>query len=218
MFDYRDVDPTHLPIASWPINARNISMQPWEAGSQLGYASLYWQGWNETKLTAEAQRKNMTRDALFNSLCYALIHDYLETLARVCTENGIPKDHVFTHIVPMASVDSSRISTSVPPIWTAVNSYSIPGFTMDNRGAAVYNLTELKRQITAADPSQNHFAVSESYLFNYKDEESMRDNLDEAFNNGGLMKSIYGALPFDDDDPEPIGAINAIRKWLNTQP
>ncbi len=218
IFDYRDIDPTHLPNASWPINARNISMQQWEAGTQLGYASLYWQGWNETKLTDEAQRRNMTRNDLFNTLCYAMVHDYLQTLARVCTENGIPKDHVFTHIVPMASVNPSWIRPTIPPIWTAVNSYSIPGFTMDNRGAAIYNLTELKRQITATDPSQNYFAVSESYLFNYKDEESMRDNLAEAFNNGALMKSVYGALPFADDDPQPIGAINAIRKWLNTTP
>jgi hypothetical protein len=216
IFDYRDIDPTHLPNASWPINARNVSMQQWEAGTQLGYASLYWQGWNETKLIDEAQRRNMTRDALFNTLCYAMVHDYLETLARVCIENGIPKDHVFTHIVPMASVNPSWIRPTIPPIWTAVNSYSIPGFTMDNRGAAIYNLTELKRQITAADPLQNNFAVSESYLFNYKDEESMRDNLAEAFNNGAQMKSVYGALPFADDAPQPIGAINAIRKWLNT--
>jgi hypothetical protein len=141
----------------------------------------------------------------------------LETLARVCVENGIPKDHVFTHIVPMASIDPSLIRPSTPPIWTAVNSYSIPGFTMDNRGAAIYNLTALKSQIIAADPLQNHFAVSESYFFNYKDEESMRDNLAEAFNNGGLMKSIYGALPFSNDDPQPIGAIKAVREWLTTK-
>jgi hypothetical protein len=89
---------------------------------------------------------------------------------------------------------------------------------MDNRGAAIYNLTELKRQISAVDPLQNHFAVSESYLFNYKDEESMRDNLAEAFNNGASMKSIYGTLPFSEDDPQPIGAIKAIRAWLNTKP
>ncbi|CAF4357956.1 unnamed protein product [Adineta steineri] len=116
----------------------------------------------------------------------------------------------------MASVDASRIDTTVPPIWTAVNSYSIPGFTMDNRGAAIYNLTELKYQITIVDPSQSHFAVSESYLFNYGDEESMRNNLNEAFNNGGLIKAIYGALPFSSEDPQPAGAIKAIQQWLNT--
>jgi hypothetical protein len=218
LFDYRGIDPAHLPNASWPINARNISMQQWEAGVQLGYASLYWQGWNEMKLVDEAQRRNITRDDLFHLLCYTNVHNYLEALARVCIDGGIPKDHVFTHIVAIASVNPASISPSIPPIWTAVNSYSIPGFTMDNRGAAIYNLTELKRQISAVDPLQNHFAVSESYLFNYKDEESMRDNLAEAFNNGASMKSIYGALPFSEDDPQPIGAIKAIRAWLNTKP
>jgi hypothetical protein len=85
---------------------------------------------------------------------------------------------------------------------------------MDNRGAAIYNLTELKHEITVVDPAQTHFAVSESYLFNYGDEESMRENLAEAFDNGGVMKTILGALPFASEDPQPAGAIKAIQQWL----
>ncbi len=215
IFNYRQIDPAHLPTAVWPFNARNITMKKWEAGAQLGYASLYWQGWTEEKLVTQAQIRNMTRDALFNLLCYEAIHDYLQILAKVCMNNNIPRENIFTHIVPMASINPSRIETTVPPIWAAVNSYSIPGFTMDNRGAAVYNLTELKHQIAIVDPSQSHFAVSESYLFNYGDEESMRDNLAEAFDNGGLIKAIYGALPFASEDPQPAGAIKAIQQWLN---
>ncbi len=216
IFNYRQIDPAHLPTAVWPVNARNITMKQWEAGAQLGYASLYWQGWTEEKLVAEAQLRNMTRNALFDLFCYQAIHDYLQILAKACLDNNIPRDHIFTHIVPMASVSPLRIDTTVPPIWTAVNSYSIPGFTMDNRGAAVYNLTELKHQITLVDPTQSHFSVSESYLFNYGDEQSMHDNLAEAFDNGALVKAIYGALPFASEDPQPIGAIKAIRQWLNT--
>ncbi|CAF0717875.1 unnamed protein product [Adineta steineri] len=216
ILNYRQIDPAHLPTAVWPVNSRNITMQQWEAGAQLGYASLYWQGWTEEKLIIEAQHRNITRDILFNLLCYEIIHNYLEVLAKVCHDNNISRERIFTHIVPMASVDTSRIDTTIPPIWTAVSSYSIPGFTMDNRGAAIYNLTELKYQITIVDPSQSHFAVSESYLFNYGDEESMRDNLNEAFNNGGLIKAIYGALPFSSEDPQPAGAIKAIQQWLNT--
>lgn len=216
ILNYRQIDPAHLPTAEWPVNARNITMKEWEAGAQLGYASLYWQGWTEAKLVTEAQIRNITRDALFNLLCYEAIHDYLQILAKACVDNNIPREHIFTHIVPMASVDPSRIQTTVPPIWTAVNPYATPGFTMDNRGAAIYNLTELKHEITIVDPSQLHFAVSESYLFNYGDEESMRNNLAEAFDNGGLIKSIYGALPFVSEDPQPAGAIKAIQQWLNS--
>ncbi|CAF2537199.1 unnamed protein product [Rotaria sp. Silwood2] len=215
ILNYRRIDPAHLPIAEWPLNARNITMLEWEAGAQLGYASLYWQGWTEEKLVAQAHVRNMTRDALFDLLCYEAIHNYLQSLAKVCVDNNISRESIFTHIVPMASVNSSRIETTVPPIWTAVNSYSIPGFTMDNRGAAVYNLTELKYQIAIIDPSQSHFVVSESYLINYDDEESMRNNLAEAFNNGCLIKAIYGALPFASEDPQPEGAIKAIRQWFN---
>lgn len=216
ILNYRQVDPAHLPTAVWPVNARNITMKEWEAGAQLGYASLYWQGWTEEKLVIEAKNRNITRDALFNFLCYQTIHDYLQILAKTCVDNNIAREHIFTHIVAIASADSSRMQTTVPPIWTAVNSYSIPGFTMDNRGAAIYNLTELKHEIILVDPSQTHFAVSESYLFNYGDEESMHNNLAEAFDNGGLIKSIYGALPFASEDPQPAGAIKAIQQWLNT--
>ena len=216
ILNYRYIDPAHLPTAEWPVKARNITMQIWEAGAQLGYASLYWQGWTEDKLVTEAHIRNMTRDALFNFLCYQAIYNYLQVLAEVCVNNNIPRNRIFTHIVPMASVDPSRMETTVPPSWTAVNSYSIPGFTMDNRGAAVYNLTEIKLQIAAVDPSQSHFAVSESYLFNYGDEKSMHDNLAEAFDNGCSMKAIFGALPFDSEDPQPVGAIKAIQQWLNT--
>jgi hypothetical protein len=31
-----------------------------------------------------------------------------------------------------------------------------------------------------------------------------------------LIKAIYGALPFASEDPQPAGAIKAIRQWLNT--
>jgi hypothetical protein len=139
ILNYRQIDPTHLPKAEWPLSARNITMQPWEAGAQLGYASLYWQGWTEEKLVTEAQHRNISSDVLFNLLCYEAIHNYLQILAKICFDNNIPRERIFTHTVPMASVDPSCIETTVPPIWTAVNSYSIPGFTMDNRGAAVYN-------------------------------------------------------------------------------
>jgi hypothetical protein len=44
----------------------------------------------------------------------------------------------------------------------------------------------------------------------------MRDNLAEAFNNGCLIKAIFGALPFASEDPQPAGAIKAIRQWLVT--
>ena len=216
LLNYRNIDPAHRPTAVWPVNARNITMKEWEAGAQLGYATLYWQGWNEEKLVTEARIRNITRDALFNFLCFQAIQNYLQILAKVCLDNHISRKLIFTHIVPMASVDPSRIETTVPPIWTAVNNYSIPGFTMDNRGAAVYNLTELKHQITIVDPSQLHFSVSESYLFNYGDEESMRLNLAEAFDNGALIKAIYGALPFSSQDPQPAGAIKAIQQWLKT--
>ena len=113
------------------------------------------------------------------------------------SRRGIPRDHVYTHTVAMASVDPARANTGTPPIWAAVNAYSIPGFTMDNDGAAVYDLAQVKRQIVVADPAQTHFAVAESYLFHYGDELAMRANLSEAFDNGATIKGFWRAAVFE---------------------
>ncbi len=216
--DNRGVDAKNPPEAVWPVEARGVRMQPWEVNGQTGYASLHWMGWSKRRISETALQSNKTPGAIFDSLCFKAVHDYMESLAKTLVRAGLSPQQIFTHIVAISTVHPEATSTFLQPSWVAVNQYSMPGFTMDNRGAAVYNLPVLKSQIAAAQPGQQHFATIESYLANYRDEASFRDNLRETFNNGGVIKVLFGPFgkgtPFE-LDPKPTGATRAILDWLS---
>ena len=169
------VDPKRLPAAVWPAEARNVTMQPWEAGAHLGYAALYWHGWDEARLRGGGEEaRGRPAGRVRRHVCWHVLHDYNAMLAKCFRDRGIPRDRIETHEVAVGTVKPGILSTITPPIWVAVNAYSTPGFTLDNQGGAVYDLAEIKRQIRASDPSQVSFAASESYLRSYHDERGLR--------------------------------------------
>jgi hypothetical protein len=141
----------------------------------------------------------------------------MEMLARTLVKAGLTPRQVFTHIVAISTVHPEATNNFFEPAWVAVNPYSVPGFTMDNRGAAVYNLAVLKSQIAAAQPGQQQFGAIESYLANYRDEASFKANLRETFDNGGVIKVLFGPFgkgtPYE-LDPQQNGATRAILDWL----
>jgi hypothetical protein len=215
--DNRGIDGNHLPEAVWPLKQRGARMQTWEVGGQTGFASLYWSGWTQERLYREAIRRGVALPVLRDSLFFGIVHDYMQSLAQSGVLAGLRPAQIFTHIVAISTAHPELTDTFRQPTWVAVNRYSTPGFTMDNRGAAVYNLTVLKSQILAADPSQHSFGAIESYLSNTRDEASCRDSLHETFDNGGAIKVLFGAFqkgtPFA-LDPNPEGATRAILDWL----
>ena len=211
------VDPNHLPPAVWPEQSRNVTMQLWEAGAHLGYAALYWRGWDQANLDAEAKRRGTDTQAVFNDVCWHVLHDYNAALAKSFRDQGLARDRIYTHQVAVGTVKPGIMSTITPPIWVAVNPYSTPGFTLDNKGGAVYDLAEIKRQIQAADPSQHYFAASESYLRDYHDEKAFSDILAEQFGSGCVIKWLYSAYPTGGTfglDPKPENETLAIIHWL----
>ena len=215
--DNRGVDAGRPPEAVWPVEARGVRMRPWEVGGSTGYASLHWRGWDAARLAAEARRRGSTPGATFDALRFGIVHDYMGALARTCVRAGLSRARIYTHIVAIASAHPEAIGGAVPPTWVAVNPDSVPGFTMDPRGAAVYDLPTLQAQIRAADPKQGGFAAIESYLANERDERSFADSLRETFDHGGAIKVLFG--PFGEGtpfalDPEPRGATLAILRWL----
>ena len=216
MFRYR-LNPKDLPMAALPTQEYGLPMQPWEANAQLGYASLHQEGWNQQKLDDEARRRGVTSQSLFDELIFHTLHDYTEALAKTLVDAGLPKEKIYTHIVPMSTVNPAGISTTCPPVWTAVNDWSVPGFTMDRRGAAVYDLTVLKRQIKEMDPKQNHFAAMESYLLDERDPEELKGDIEEIFGNGGVVKVIMGTFgkgtPYE-MRPAPDPDTLVIQNWL----
>jgi len=174
-------------------------MQPWEM-HETGYAALSYLGWNDSSLTLEAANRGISKSQLIRDLLHEVLHDYMEMFAKLGWESGIDKDKMFTHIVPMESVyyGDQYQTTNVPPIWTAVNDYSIPGFTMDPYGAATYNMSNLKSMISAADPTQQNLGSCESYVKNLQGYSLFKGFLNQMSGNGGTMINILG---WDGQDP-----------------
>lgn len=210
-------DSLELPKVEYPKHLAGLQMDEQLVGAQLGYASLHWGGWTEHKLQEAAAAAGMSRDEMFNELCYKVIHAYMESLSKECVDAGLSPDQVYTHIVALATVGAPN--TYYPPIWTAVNAYSTPGFTMDNQGAAKYDMTALLSDIAAAPGSRGtRFGSVEAYFGlgenNYvTDANVYKDELDMLFASGSQVNVIYGSFPFGRKPQNE--AFMAVRDWLN---
>ncbi|RLD12584.1 MAG: hypothetical protein DRI44_00140 [Chlamydiae bacterium] len=193
----------------------NMVMQKWET-AQSGYAALHYKGWNEKKLIAEAKKQNISKEKLFYDFCGQIVHDYLELLAKSAYEAGLPTDKIYTHIVAVQSVETNTVNTDFPPIWAAVNDYSIPGFTLCNESGATYDIKELKKLIKNADPKKDKFAAIETYLSHHKTEKRFTDYMNEVFQEDNPIMVIYGALQNDNHgiNPKPANETKAIINWL----
>lgn len=129
---------------------------------------------------------------------------------------GIGPDQVYTHIVALESAQYD-VSTARPPIWTAVNPYSTPGFTMDNRGGAKFELTRLKDLIRKAEGSRNlRFGCVETYLklgdtVYATDAAAFNTEMQELYSRGARTMSFYGTSPLNVRAPE--AGIDALNLW-----
>lgn len=179
-------------------------MQPWEA-SEYGYHDLALRGFDK-----------YNREALYQS-----IHDYSELLARTAFKSGIPKNKIFTHIVGYKSANTHIETTFTPPIWTAVNPYSTPGFTMSQE-TCPYNLDILTNEIKKADSRQTHFANAEGYARGVNSSyEKASQYFESMFSKGALMVSVYGwgreaptsAFAVSHSPTDPF--VEAARDWIS---
>jgi hypothetical protein len=193
----------------------NMVMQKWEM-AQSGYAALHYKGWNEKKLIVEAKKQKISKEKLFYNLCGQVVHDYLELLAKTAYETGLSTDKIYTHIVAVQSVDTNTVNTEFPPIWAAVNNYSIPGFTMCNESGARYNIKELKKLIKKTNPEKDKFAAIETYLAHHKTEKRFTDYMNEVFRENNPIMVVYGALQNDahEINPKHENETKAIINWL----
>jgi hypothetical protein len=204
-------------VAEYPDHVRGLFMEPFLVGRQLGYASLHWRGWSEARLAAAAGKEGISRDEKFRQICYEVIHDYMAALARECAAHGIAADKVYTHIVALATVRAP--DTTIPPVWAAVNPWSTPGFTLDNQGAARFDLETLRREISVAQGGgEPSFGAMETYFgLNGRDyvtdSEVYHQEIEKLFAAGAHIKVIYGAFPLD-GPRAPQEAFVAIRAWL----
>jgi hypothetical protein len=171
--DNSDISKSDLPVNT----LLGDTMQAWEA-SAYGYNSLYKLGYT-----------SYNRQAL-----YQVIHDYSELIAKTVYEAGIPKNKIFTHTVGLMSSSAYRnlATTNYPPIWTAVNQYSIPGYTLSPYSCP-YNLTTLVSDIKSADTSQKYFACAEGYSAGVDGSYTVAyDYFNSMFSNGAALVTVFG--------------------------
>ncbi len=191
-------------------------MQEWEM-SAYGYGALHSLGYNQERLETEAKEQNLTVDEIRKSLLYQVIHDYSELLSKTLWEAGVPRSKIFTHTVSYASYSGVE-NPFTPPIWCAVNDYSIPGYTM-SPVTCKYDMDVLKDKILAVDPKMPYFANVEGYAAGVNEEEEASAYFEELFGKGALVVTAFGyADPptkyFTFKRNREFGYNVALRKWL----
>ena len=196
-------------------------MHEWEQ-AKTGYAALHTKGWDDARLTREAKARGISKDRLFYDLCAESVHGNMEMLAKTAHDYGFSKSQIFSHIVAIESYDGgSRSGTNVesPPVWTALNDYCTPGFTLDKHGAAVYDLDKMRKVFDAHGQEFKYGAV-ETYLLHYPTGAEYTAKLNEFFDSGTTLISVLGAVyapyhpghsPFEMNADQAA----AIRDWLN---
>jgi hypothetical protein len=184
-----------------------------------GYGALHALGYNQAKLEAEATAAGKSVALYRNEILFKVIHDYAEFMSKTAFDAGIPRRKVFTHTVGYASHVPSVSCTFTPPVWTAVNDYSIPGYTM-SPVTCRYNVKALKTEIAKKDPV-NEFAIAEGYAAGlngaaeataYFKEMFVENNcrLITAFAFGDDIKTVF----LFDRTPE-FGYTVAANRWLS---
>jgi hypothetical protein len=206
--DYSSDNPIYnINSNSLPIDKRNgDQMQNWET-TKYGYAALNTLGY----------------DTYNKEVLYQVIHDYSELLAKTAYDSGLPREKIFTHIVGIKSSQPNLTSTFTPPIWTAVNDYSTPGFTM-SPVTSPYNLDVLKEEIELAEPEQKSFANVEGYSRGIDDSFLQADTyFDNMFSYKARIVAVYGWGRSAANSPYAVSHdpanhfVRAAKKWINIQ-
>jgi|GEM_PF-970270 len=195
----------NVSTSKLPVNVlQGDTMKIWEAG-KYGYNSLHELGYT-----------SYNRNTLNQ-----VIQDYSELLAKAVYEAGVPRSKIFTHIVGFMSANTSLQTTFAPPIWTAVNDYSIPGFTL-SPVTCPYNLTNLVSAINTADNDQQYFACAEGYSRGVDGTyQQANDYFQSMFGNGAALVTVFGwgrepsTSDFAVSHSPTSPFVKAAKKWLN---
>lgn len=193
---------THIPDYSADNRMLNLSvnnlpkdyatgkpMYEWEL-AQYGYGALHSLGYDQAKIDAEAAEKGISSKQHIKNILYQVIHDYSEMLAKTVYEAGVPRTKIFTHTVSCQTTLNNE-STFYPPIWTAVNDYSTPGYTM-SPVTCKYDLKKMKQQLFEADPNFNEFACAEGYAAGLDTVAKCDAYFKEMFENGARNVTAFG--------------------------
>jgi hypothetical protein len=191
-----------------------VVMTPEEMGP-VGYAALHTLGWDQEKLDREAAARGVEPRALFTELLHEVIADYTVLWCKTALDAGIPREKIFTHIIPLDTVTPTT-SSFCPPVRAAVNPHSVPGFTLNSQ-TAPFDLDVLKQKIREADPEQDQFMCAETYFLGYNTFDLFAGLLRDMYGNGATHIVIWGNT---DPATSPYigyprdGAVRAASDWM----
>lgn len=190
-WETRIPDYTEIPSGTRDQNGREIT----EAERKMtGYRALENMGYTVEKLTAEAKEKGISPQRLRFHLLSGVVHDYAEMIAKEIYDIGVQRSKIFTHFVIDTNLFTTdkNFSYNAPPVSSAVNAYSTPGFT-NNSNTTLKRLGTLKAKISLADPEQSYYGIVEGYAagLNQTEKETLR-YFNRLFDSGALVVAVYG--------------------------
>ncbi|MDR3626202.1 MAG: hypothetical protein P4L45_05190, partial [Ignavibacteriaceae bacterium] len=99
-----------------------------------GYAALSSRGYTRDSVKHLSSMQNKSEEQVIHDLMTDVAHDYAEFWARICCQNGIPRERIYTHFTAVSSIPESKsplpfIDGRIFPLKAAVNEYSRPGVT-----------------------------------------------------------------------------------------
>ncbi|MBS2004820.1 MAG: hypothetical protein U0103_14095 [Candidatus Obscuribacterales bacterium] len=207
-----------------------VRMSPGEM-VPIGYHSLYAMGYNWDSLQRLARAQNKSLDQTVKQLFDKVAHDYAEFQAQTLNADGLPKSLIYTHFTSANhSVNESAnappsagrpgSSNLAPPISSAINAYSRPGFTVVHDGV---DLDALEAQLKNAHAPEDGraWAVVESYISTGQPgvpqmQQQYEEYLGGLFSHGAKLVNVLG---WNIPTGEPFAvrgsaAVPVVKKWL----
>ncbi|MBN1419274.1 MAG: hypothetical protein JXP34_10885 [Planctomycetes bacterium] len=223
-------EPRGLEVTTYP--PAEVRMERSEM-VRAGYAALHHRGYTAASIEKLAKAKKETPETITAELLFDVAHDYSEFMAKTLRDAGMRRGRIHTHftspfakfIEPMINVKPDSVGTAgaglrMPPVRSAMNPCSRPGFTV---ARDMVDLSDLTAQMAAEeDGGDVGWAVVESYCtIGQPGETQTREQYEEylggLFACGARLVNLYGwnvprENPFSVQNAP--GVKEAIRKWL----
>jgi hypothetical protein len=206
----------------------------------IGYHSLYAMGYTRESLERLAAEQHKSLSEIVKTLLFQVAHDYAEFQDKTLYQAGVPRERIYTHFTstnytlgnyqkhvremelrqnPTGLPGSDNLS---PPVTSAVNRYSRPGFTVVRNAVDLKELVAQLRRAGAPDEGMS-WAVVESYPTTMQPgrpqtEAEYAEYLGALVANGAKVVSCYGwNMDGSTYAVKGSGVIPAVSKWLAGQ-
>ena len=193
---------------------------------RAGYHALHLRGYDAESLAKLARQQSKTAETVTGELLHDIAHDYAEYRAKTLRDAGIPRARIYTHFTSPfrpfmekldrnlpSSVGGAGMTYFMPPVKSAVNPHSRPGFTVSRE---MLDLVDLSAKLGGNAP----WAVVESYATTGQPGEPQTREQYEQFLGGLFARAarvvkLYG---WNEQARSPFkvgpGVKQAIRNWV----